>query len=77
MVSVTLSIQASNGKWLIKEIACLRPQPGDDILCDEEEYRVLAVALQAGEPKALARVVHVSRKRLTVRTLEGMGFSAD
>ena len=75
MVTVELSIQAKNGKHMTKEIACLRPHPGDDILCDEEVFCVRAVALQAGENKVLAQVTHDRGKRLSQRTLAGMGFS--
>ena len=74
MVTVDLSIQATNGKWMTKEISCLRPHPGDDILCDGEEFQVRAIALQAGECKALAKVRHSSGKKLSQRTLTGMGF---
>jgi len=59
---------------MTKEISCLRPYLGDDILCDGEEFQVRAVALQAGENKALAKVRHLSGKKLSQRTLTGMGF---
>jgi hypothetical protein len=74
MVTVELSIQATNGKWMTKEIACIRPHIGDDILCDSEEFEVLAIALQAGEDKVLAKVAHGSGKKLSARMLSGMGF---
>jgi hypothetical protein len=74
MVTVELSIQATNGKWMTKEIPCLRPHPGDDLLVDGEEFHVRAVALQAGESKVLASVIHGSGKRLTAKTLAEMGF---
>jgi hypothetical protein len=74
MVTVELSIQATNGKWMTKEISCLRPNPGDDILCDSEVFQVRVTALQAGECKVLAKVRHSSGKKLSQRTLSGMGF---
>lgn len=74
MVTVELSIQAKNGKWMTKEIACLRPFPGDDILCDSEEFKVIGTALQAGENKVLAKVTHGSGKTLTQRRLSDLGF---
>ena len=77
MITVELSTLSREGKWLTKEIACLRPHPGDDILTDGEEFRVNAVALVAGEAKALANVTHRSRKGLSARVLAGMGFTRD
>jgi DNA-directed RNA polymerase specialized sigma54-like protein len=74
MVTVELSIPAKNGKIMIKEIQCLRPHPGDDILVDGEDFFVCSVALQAGESKVLAAVNLESGKRLSVKTLEAMGF---
>jgi len=74
MVTVELSIQASNGKWMRQEIACLRPHPGDDIFIDSEMFQIRATALEAGESKVLARVVHSGRKRLSARMLSAMGF---
>jgi hypothetical protein len=74
MVTVELSMQATNGKWMTKEIVCLRPHPGDDILVDSEQFEVRTVALQAGESRVLANVVHSSRKRLSQRMLSAMGF---
>lgn len=59
---------------MTKEVPCLRPHPGDDILWDGEEFKVRAVALQAGESKGLASVTHGRGKRLTAKTLTGMGF---
>lgn len=60
---------------MTKEITCLRPHPGDDILIDSEQFEVRATALQAGESKVLAKVVHSGRKRLSPRMLSAMGFS--
>jgi hypothetical protein len=76
MVTVELSVRANNRKWMNKEIACLRPHPGDDIITDDEIFRVRAVALSAGEPRVLARVVHESGKRLSVKALMELGFYA-
>lgn len=75
MVTVELSIQASNGKWMSQEIACLRPHPGDDIFIDGQVFQVRATALEAGESKVLARVVHSGRKRPSARMLSAIGFS--
>jgi hypothetical protein len=74
MVTVELSLKATNGKWMSKEIVCLRPHPGDDILVGSEQFEVRAIALQEGESKVLASVVHSSRKRLSPRMLSSMGF---
>ena len=74
MVKVELSIQAKSGKWMTKEIVCVRPNLGEDILCDDEEFEVHAIAVQSGEDKVLARVVHSSGKKLSARLLSGMGF---
>ncbi len=60
---------------MTKEIACVRPHVGDDILCDSEEFEVRAIGLQAGEEKVLAKVTHGSGKTLSQRMLTGMGFS--
>jgi hypothetical protein len=37
-------------------------------------FQVRATALEAGESKVLARVVHSGRKRLSARMLSAMGF---
>jgi hypothetical protein len=74
MVTVELSIQAANGKWMFKEIACLRPNVGEDILENGEVFEVHAIAHQAYESKVLAKVRHDSGKRLTVAALKKMGF---
>ena len=74
MITVELSIQSKSGKWMSKQIACLRPNVGDDILCDEEEFTVYAIALQAGENKVLAKVTHGSGNEFTERQLKEMGF---
>lgn len=72
MVAVEISIKASNGKFFVKEIVCLRPHPGDDLLVEDEEFSVRAVALPAGEAKVLCHVSH--RKKLTARALIELGF---
>jgi hypothetical protein len=57
-----------------KEFACLRPNVGDDILCDEEVFTVHAIALQAGENKVLAKVTHGSGNTFSERKLREIGF---
>ena len=59
---------------MTKQVACLRPNVGDDILCDEEVFTVQAIALQAGENKILAKVTHGSKKTFSERKLREMGF---
>jgi len=59
---------------MTKEIACLRPNVGDDILCDEEIFTVYAIALQTGENKVLAKVTHENETKFSERKLREMGF---
>lgn len=75
MVTVAVSVRSKEGPFYEKEIACLRPHPGDAILTDSEEFIVREVALVEGEAKVLARADHGSGKRLPKATLVAMGFS--
>ena len=59
---------------MIKEIVCLRPYVGDDILENGEVFEVYAIALQSYELKVLANIRHDSGKKLTVAALKKMGF---
>ena len=62
---------------MTKEIICLRPHVGEDILADSEEFHVDGVALSAGEAVVLVKATHGSGRKLTKRRLAGMGFFAD